>query len=225
MIFVGGGALLWRAVRHARERGHEVDLVCTWPGGSAPDAAGTPSLVRETSDINALAGELRAASSDGAVFSIDNRLIFRAPVLDLGLRIYNVHGGPLPGYRGLPLAMVAYAILNGEREYGVTLHEVDAGIDTGAVLAEERFPIAPDDCLEDVMLEVVEGCHRLFVDHLDAVLAGRLTARAQPPGRGRYYGLRALHELAEHRSHPHYARATDLGMFADFYPEAAEAWR
>jgi methionyl-tRNA formyltransferase len=225
VIFVGGGALLGRALRHARDRGHRVDLVCTWPGGSPPGAVVEPSLVRETSDINALAGELRAACDDGVIFSIDNKLIFRAPVLDLGLRIYNIHGGPLPGYRGLPLAMVAYAILGGERQYGVSLHEVEAGVDTGAVLAERRFPVASDDGFEDVMLQVVEACHRLFVDNLDAVLAGRLTARRQPPGQSHYYGLRALRELSRHRAHPNYARATDLGMFADFYPEAAEAWR
>lgn len=182
-------------------------------------------MLRRTSDINTLADQLSEASADGVVWSIDNRFIFRAPVLRLGHRIYNIHGGPLPGYRGLPLALVAYAILNGEREYGVTLHEVDAGVDTGAVLAEQRFPVAPDDGFEDVMLEVIEACHQLFVDNLDAVLVGRLSASPQPAGTGRYYGLRALRELETHRANPNYRRATDLGMFEDFYPEAAAAWR
>jgi len=224
MIFVGSKALLWRAVRHARDLGHPVDLVCTPPGQPPADPGVEPDRLRQTEDINELAGELAAACTDGVVWSINNGFIFRSPVLDLGLRIRNVHGGPLPGYRGLPLATVAYALLNGETEYGTTLHEVVARVDGGAVLAEERFPIDPEDTFEDVQMQVIESCHTLFVDNLENVVAGRETLRPQSPG-GHYYGLRALHEMENHRSNPNFERATDLGMFEDYYPEAASAWR
>ncbi|HEY9417752.1 MAG TPA: formyltransferase family protein [Pseudonocardia sp.] len=224
MIFVGSGALLWRAVRHAGDRGHVVDLVCTAPGRQPADPGVGSNRLRYTEDVNELAGDLRAACTDGVVWSIDNKFIFRAPVLDLGLRIRNVHGGLLPDYRGLPLATVPYALLNGEAEYGATLHEVVARVDAGAVLAEERFPVDPEDTFEDVMMELVEACHTLFVDNLDDVVAGRETPRPQPSG-GAYYGLRALHDVVNHRSSPNYSRATDLGMFEDYYPEAAQAWR
>jgi len=224
MIFVGARALLWRAVRHARDQGHTVDLVCTAPGPTPPDPGVEPGRLRFTEDVNELADELRTACTDGLVWSIDNGFIFRAPVLDLGLRIRNVHGGLLPEYRGLPLATVPYALLNGETEYGVTLHEVVASVDAGPILAEERFPVEPEDTFEDVMMQVVEACHALFVDHLDGVLAGREKPRPQRPGGG-YYGRRELRELVQHRSNPHYGRATDLGMFEDYYPDAARAWR
>jgi len=221
MIFVGDGALLWRAVRHAQERGYPVDLVCS--GGPPPDWA-TILPTRVTADVNLLAGELAEASTDGVVWSIDNRFLFRAPVLDTGLRIYNVHGGPLPGYRGLPLALVAHAILNGEREFAATLHEVDAGIDTGPVVDEERFAIEPDDVFEDVMLNLVEACHRLYVRAVDEVASGRTVRGTPRTGPGHYYGVRSLREFSANRGHPDYARATDLGIFEDFFPEAAEAW-
>lgn len=225
MIFVGSRALLWRAVRHARDSGHTIDLVCTAPGPTPPDPGVEPARLRFTEDVNELAGELGAVCTDGVVWSIDNKFIFRAPVLDLGLRIRNVHGGLLPDYRGLPLATVPYALLNGETEYGATLHEVVARVDGGAVLAEERFPVEAEDTFEDVMMEVIEVCHKLFVDHLDDVVAGRETPRPQAAREGGYYGVRALYELENHRSNPNYERATDLGMFEDYYPEAAGAWR
>ena len=190
-----------------------------------PDPGVEPSRVLTTGDVNLLAGDLGTAATDGVVWSIDNPFIFRAPLLDLGLRILNVHGGPLPGYRGLPLAGVAYAILNGERRYGATLHEVEVGVDTGPVIAEEHFDVDPEDTFEDVMLEVLEACHRLFTENLEDVLAGRAQGRPQPSGPGGYYGVRALRELERQRDDNNYARATDLGMFEDFYPQAAAAWR
>lgn len=226
MIFVGHGALLWRAVRHTRDRRHTIDLVCTEPGALPADPGVAADRVRHTSDVNELAAEIGTACTDGVVWSIDNRFVFREPVLGLGLRILNVHGGPLPGYRGLPLGTVAYAILNGETEFAATLHEVDAGLDTGSVIAEDRFPVADDDVFEDVMMELVEASHRVFVDNLDAVLVGGAPARSQPEGEGGYYGLRALRSLrTTHGDHPNFERATDLGLFEDFYPEAAAAWR
>ena len=85
MIFVGHGALLWRAVRHARDRGHTIDLVCTEPGALPADPGVAADRVRQTADVNELAAELGAACTDGVVWSIDNRFIFREPVLGLGL--------------------------------------------------------------------------------------------------------------------------------------------
>lgn len=224
MIFVGDGALLWRAVRHAVDRGHAVDMVCA--GGRAAAPASVSGVdVRTTDGIDRLAGEMHTACTDGLVWSIDNRFLFGEPVLSGDLVVYNIHGGPLPGYRGVPLATVAYAILNDEPEFAATLHRVDPGIDTGPVVAEDRFPIAPDDVFEDVMAELVEACHRLFVENLDAAVAGTMTTLPQPDGPSGYYGNKAVGRVPEHRDAPNYERATDLGMFEDFFPDAAAAWR
>lgn len=224
MIFVGDGALLWRAVRHAVEDGRTVDLVCT--GGRSAAPAGVGDLdVRTVDAIGPLGPEIHRACSDGLVWSIDNRFLFGPEVLAGDLTVYNIHGGPLPGYRGLPLATVAHAILNDEQEFGATLHRVDPGIDTGPVVAVERFPIDSDDVFEDVMVELMEACHRLFTGHLEAAVGGRLVAHPQPDGPSAYFGSKAVASVPEHRDNPNYERATDLGMFEDFYPDAAAAWR
>lgn len=223
MIFVGDGALLWRAVRHVRAQGHQVDLVCT-PGRTEPEPGVPVRTVGDRAGLAAAGPEITAACSDGLVWSLDNPLLFGPELLGGDLTVLNVHGGALPAYRGLPVACVAWAILQGETEFAATLHRVDAGVDTGPVIAERRFPIAPDDVFEDVMAELVEACHGLFTDHLDDAVAGRLTGRPQPEGPGGYYGSRAVAELARHRDHPEYERATELGVYADFFPAAAAAW-
>ncbi|MFB6807770.1 formyltransferase family protein [Streptomyces sp. NPDC056387] len=224
MIFVGEGALLRRAVTHAATRGHPVDLVCS---ADPLDAAAADAPHLAAADINAHAATLARAGTDGIVWSLNNRQIFREPLLRTGgLRIINIHNGLLPRHRGLPSVAVLFALLHGDTEYGATAHEVDAGIDTGPVLAELRFPLGPEDRHHQVMLRGIRACQTLFEQILPSVAAG---TAAPAPGAGAgpsaYYGLRALERLAAHRDHPAYARATDLGPFTGHAHELARALR
>lgn len=58
-------------------------------------------------------------------------------------RAWNLHLAPLPEYRGYHGPTLA--ILDGATEYGVTLHWIDAGLDTGPIAYESRFAVRPDD--------------------------------------------------------------------------------
>ncbi|WP_267241834.1 formyltransferase family protein [Streptomyces sp. PR69] len=225
MIFVGEGALLRRAVEHTLAAGLPVDLVCG-PARQKPHP-GVP--YRATADVNSLASVLADASTDGVVWSVNNPLIFRAPVLSSGLRILNVHHGPLPAYRGRPEVALVYAMLHGEREFAATLHEVDEGIDTGRVLASQRYPIGPDEPYHVVLRRGLEVCQRLFERCLpqlaaDAGWAGEPVPPVETAGGG-YFGRAALARLGRRRDDPGFARATDLGFLAGYLPELAEALR
>ncbi|MFE9480584.1 formyltransferase family protein [Streptomyces spororaveus] len=222
MIFVGEGALLRRAVTHAAGLGHPVDLVCSADPLDAV-AAGAPHLA--AADVNAHAGTLTRACTDGIVWSLNNKQIFREPLLRAdGPRILNIHNGLLPRHRGLPSVAVLFALLHGDTEYGATAHEVDAGIDTGPVLAEHRFPIGPEDRYHQVMLRGIRACQALFERILPAVAAGSAhPVRAVTAEPSAYYGLRALDRLDTYRDHPAYPRATDLGPFAAHAPELTRA--
>ncbi|WP_063794462.1 formyltransferase family protein [Kitasatospora sp. MBT63] len=230
MIFVGRGALLRRAVAHALATGHRVDLVVSEdpddrPHDRAADGRAVPFTA--TTDVNAVADRLLGHATDGVVWSVNNRLIFREPLLGRGLRIHNIHNGLLPQHRGLPSAAVAYALLNGDREYGATLHEVDAGVDTGRVLAELPFPLAADARFHRVLLRGIQACQQLFERSLDAVAAGRPIGppAAREPRPAGYHSLRALRELPSYAGHPAYRRATDVGVAAPFVPELVEVLR
>ena len=73
------------------------------------------------------------------VISARFSLIFPQRVIDAVPRgIINVHPGALPGYRGLFAPF--WQVLRGERELGCTVHLVDKGIDTGAILGMARVP-------------------------------------------------------------------------------------
>lgn len=75
--------------------------------------------------------------------SLNNFQIIKEPLLSAAKKgAINFHNGPLPRYGGVNIC--SWAIINGEKEYGVTWHFMDEGIDTGAIIAQRFFPI-PDD--------------------------------------------------------------------------------
>ena len=76
-------------------------------------------------------------------------LIFRQRTLDIPrLGSINVHPSLLPRYRGA--SPIVAAIASGDRETGVALMVMDAGIDTGAVVSQERMLVADDDTSESL---------------------------------------------------------------------------
>ncbi|MCZ9635195.1 formyltransferase family protein [Rhodococcus sp. BH5] len=218
MIFIGSGSLLWRAVRFADSAGHTVDLVCV---DDQEDIPGDHRILR-TDHVNNDYDILRRAATDDVVFSINNPTILRAPLVGSDLRIYNIHNGPLPTYRGLPEIAIVHAILAGETTYGATLHAVDTGIDTGAMFDTENFPIDPQGGFQDVMMSGLRACHTLFERNLDAALTGALTP-ITPRALGGYFGRSRLPDLAGHSANPEYPRASNLGVFTPYYPDLVAA--
>ncbi len=78
-------------------------------------------------------------------------------------RIINIHNGPLPKYRGVN--PVNWALKNGEKEHGVTMHEITPGIDDGPVIAQRMFAIDPEkDEVVDVYKRCLEEGWELFLE-------------------------------------------------------------
>ncbi|MBM4353490.1 MAG: methionyl-tRNA formyltransferase [Deltaproteobacteria bacterium] len=89
----------------------------------------------------------------------------------------NVHASLLPAYRGA--APIQWAIANGERETGVSLMQMDAGLDTGPVLARTVVPIGPEETADILHDRLARAGADLLMRHLPDLLAGRLDAVAQ----------------------------------------------
>jgi methionyl-tRNA formyltransferase len=78
------------------------------------------------------------------LINVNSTLIIPADVLELFEgRSLNFHPGLLPEYAGLHTHQ--WAIRNGEREFGVTVHRIERRIDSGAIVGQVRFPIRPED--------------------------------------------------------------------------------
>jgi len=101
----------------------------------------------------------------------------------------NMHGSLLPHYRGR--APVNWAIANGERETGVTLHYMVRRPDAGGIIAQERVAIGRDDAALDVSLAVAAAGARLLTRCLPLLAAGPPPARPMDLAAGSYYGRRS----------------------------------
>ena len=90
----------------------------------------------------------------------------------------NVHASLLPRFRGA--APIQWAIAHGDTETGVALMVMDAGLDTGPVLAEKRMPIAPDETSASLHDKLSSLGGVLLREHLPAYLRGELKPVPQP---------------------------------------------
>lgn len=134
----------------------------------------TPRHLREPAEQSAFA----SLGADLAIVAACG-LILPKPVLEAPrLGCINVHASLLPRWRGA--APIQHAILAGDATTGVTIMQMDPGLDTGPMLLTETVPIASDTtaaALEETLAQV--GA-RLVVRAIDELAAGHLTATPQP---------------------------------------------
>ena len=106
-------------------------------------------------------------------------LILPREVLTLPrLGCLNIHASLLPRWRGA--APIQRAVQAGDATTGVSIMQMDEGLDTGAVLAERPLAIAADDTAGTLHDRLAQSGATLLLEVLDALQAGTATARVQP---------------------------------------------
>jgi methionyl-tRNA formyltransferase len=90
----------------------------------------------------------------------------------------NVHASLLPRHRGP--APIEWAILSGDTETGVTIMQMDVGVDTGPTLTQAKVSIGPNETAAQLEARLAELGGRLLVRALDEFQAGRLLPVPQP---------------------------------------------
>jgi methionyl-tRNA formyltransferase len=112
-------------------------------------------------------------------------LLLPQAVLDIPRRgCVNLHASILPRWRGA--APIQRAILAGDRETGVSLMQMEAGLDSGPVLAEVRTPIAADETGGSLHDRLSQLAADLLARHLDDLDAGQLQPQPQDESRVTY---------------------------------------
>lgn len=113
-----------------------------------------------------------------AVFVASTGML-RKPLLEAcACPVVNYHSGVNPAYRGINGGY--FALANGKPEhFGVTLHLVDLGVDTGPILATNQIPVAANDNMQTYMTLMAAKSQDLVVQTMARVLAGE--AKPLPP--------------------------------------------
>lgn len=75
-------------------------------------------------------------------------------------KIINIHPSLLPKYKGANAIKQAFE--NNEKEYGITIHYVDEGVDTGEIIAQDSFIAKPNETLEEITHKIHSLEHNLY---------------------------------------------------------------
>jgi methionyl-tRNA formyltransferase len=123
------------------------------------------------------------------IFSFYYRSMLPMPLLRRArLGAFNMHGSLLPRFRGR--APLNWAIVKGERETGVTLHEMVEKPDAGRIVDQEAVPIGPDDTAVEVFHRMTAAAESVLKRSLPALVQGAVRFKPNDLARGSYYGRR-----------------------------------
>ena len=200
VIFAGTPEFAQVALAAIHAAGHRMPLVLTQPDRPAGRGLHVqPSAIKQFAllhgipvcqprslrldgkypeDAHAAQAALQAAQADVMVVAAYG-LILPQWVLDFPrLGCLNIHASLLPRWRGA--APIHRAIEAGDAHTGITIMQMDAGLDTGAMLRIERLAIAPDDTTASLhdRLAILGG--QAIVQALADAQGGHLHATAQP---------------------------------------------
>ncbi|HEY8628729.1 MAG TPA: formyltransferase family protein [Gaiellaceae bacterium] len=179
------GTTIRRKLRKLRRAGPTAAPVGFVLRRAYASAAAAPSLeelgvpIVRVSTLNGPQARAALAGADVAV-SLENSLISAATFTIPAHGAINVHHGAVPEYRGGP--PVFWELADGRDTVGFTVHRIDAGIDTGPVLAEGAVPIRRRRSLPETLAATIPPLYDASLDALEGVLAGDLEGRPQRPG-------------------------------------------
>ena len=189
IIFMGTPDFAVGTLRSLAEAGHEITLVVSQP--DKPKGRGhamvptpvkvvaeelgipvfQPVKIREAKDV------LEKTEADVCVVAAFGQII---PASILHMKKYgciNVHASLLPKYRGA--APIQWAVIDGEKESGVTIMQMDEGLDTGDMLAKAIVPLDEKGTGGSLFDKLSEAGGRLCVETLAKLEKGEITPEKQ----------------------------------------------
>jgi len=243
--FAGTPAFAAAALSALLEAGHIVPLVLT-----QPDRPRGRGLRLAESPVKALAQQrglvvqqpptLKTAEAQAAAVAVPldvlvvaaYGLILPPPILAWPRRgCLNIHASLLPRWRGA--APIQRALLAGDRETGITIMQMDAGLDTGPMLDTIRLPIAPRETAGTLDSRLAEAGARAIVATLSRLAGGSEPARQPQPADGATYAAKirrddtAIDWSASAEAIDRQVRAFDPvpGAFTALCGETVKIWR
>ena len=191
IVFMGTPDFAVGALEALVEAGHEVAAVVTQPDkpkGRGKEMQQTPvkvcalkhnievfqpAKIRTPEAVEVL----RGYSADLFVVAAFGQILSKE-ILDMPkFGCVNIHASLLPKYRGA--APIQWAILDGEKETGVTIMQMNEGLDTGDMLTKVIVPIEDNDTGESLFDKLAEAGAKLLVETIPQIEAGTLTPEPQ----------------------------------------------
>ncbi len=191
ILFMGTTDFAVACLEAMRRAGYEAAAVCTkadrpknrgmkmafCPVKEYALSAGIPILQPESLKTAETQAALQAVGADLFVVVAYGKLLPKAVLEIPDLGCINVHGSLLPKYRGA--APIQWAVLNGEKETGVSVMYLAEGMDSGDVIDTASIPIGPEESFGSVYARMKELGGSLLAKVLPRIEAGQVKAIPQ----------------------------------------------
>ena len=114
--------------------------------------------------------------------------IFKSEIINIPpLKTINCHAGKLPFYRGRNI--LNWALINDEKDFGITVHYMDTGIDTGDIILQKTYPISDNDNYASLLETAHIECASVLYEALCEIYSGT-AKRTKQEGSGFYCSKR-----------------------------------
>lgn len=150
-----------------------------------------PLLIHENINSEEFIEQVKKHEADLFV-SMSFDQIFGKTIRELPpLKTINCHAGKLPFYRGRNI--LNWVLINDEKEFGITVHYVDKGIDTGDIILQKVYEITDEDSYATLLEKAYEGCAVLLYDAIKLVQDNKVKTiqQADIDKAGMYCGRRS----------------------------------
>ncbi|OJF15835.1 methionyl-tRNA formyltransferase [Couchioplanes caeruleus] len=185
---------------------HEVPLVVTHPKSdhayekiwddSVADLAeqhGVPVLIRNRPDDEDLMSALKEAAPD-VIVATNWRTWIPPQIFNLPPRgTLNIHDSLLPAYAGF--SPLIWALINGEKEVGVTAHMMNDELDAGDIVLQRAVPVGPTDTTTDLFHKTLELFGPITVDGLALIASGRTDWVKQDRSKASFFHKRSTEDI------------------------------
>lgn len=185
-------------LKHLCKKGADISMIVLQQGESLSAEFSTiaqkcSAEVYTPSDPNSKESRNRLRKKDADVFVLAGYgLILKKGCFSIPkLNCINLHGGKLPQYRGS--SPLNWALINNETNIGISIIEVDEGIDSGDVLAEDQMDVSPEANISDLHEWANRQFPKLLHSVLEQISNGTLNPQKQNHDHAAYYPKR-FHE-------------------------------
>lgn len=192
LVFMGTPDFAVAPLHSLCEAGYEVAAVVTQP--DKPKGRGKamqPTPVKEEAQKHGLTvcqpekvkdpkflKEIREIAPDIIIVAAFGQIIPKELLEIPRFGCINIHASLLPKYRGA--APIQYAVIDGEKESGVTIMKMGTGLDTGDMIAKAVVPIEKDETGGSLFEKLSNAGARLLIETLPAILDGTAVYEKQP---------------------------------------------
>lgn len=205
MIFMGTPDFAVRSMEALLAAGHEIVLAVTQPDkpkgrgkavqfSAVKEAALShqievyqPRRIREQECIQ----YLKAYEAEIIVVAAFGQILPKEILEMPKYGCVNVHASLLPKYRGA--APIQWAVIDGEKTAGVTMMQMDVGLDTGDILDQIEIPLAEDETGGSLFEKLADAGARLCVQTAADIQAGTAVRKKQDEAQATYAGMISKH--------------------------------